>query len=363
MSVLRSILPLHAQRYPVMETRDYVKLLYQNEFGPGHLVSQGDALEALRAELSQAAAEGYSPAYLSEAIGGGLCRFHLDPRRLTQDDLPLLARCFTLSARPRGSAAGLWHKLGELSGLVRSGALPVEAQELELFLALYGSKKDCPSLHHSEAYREAYRPHYRVIDRDLACYAPALHAIDLALRDREEPLLVAVDGRCAAGKTTFAARCAQLFDDCQVFHMDDFFLPPEKRTPERLSAPGGNVDYERALEELLAPLSRGEAVALRRFDCASGSYCEPQGIPCGRLNIMEGSYSLHPALAGCSQLHIFFTCAPEIQDARLARREEPESLERFREKWIPLEETYFTEMPIENQCDVVIDTSRLPVQE
>ena len=111
MSVLKSVLPLHAQRYPTMEVRDYVKLLYQSEFGPGHLV----ALEGLQAELAQAGEEDYRPQYLSEAIGGGLCRFHLDPRLLTEEELPLLARCFALSARPRGTMTGLWRKLGELS--------------------------------------------------------------------------------------------------------------------------------------------------------------------------------------------------------------------------------------------------------
>ena len=359
MSVLKSVLPLHAQRYPTMEVRDYVKLLYQSEFGPGHLVALGDALEGLQAELAQAGEEDYRPQYLSEAIGGGLCRFHLDPRLLTEEELPLLARCFALSARPRGTMTGLWRKLGELSAMAWSGQLPLDMQELELFLALYGSD-GCPPLHHSEGYRDAYGPHYRVIDRDLALYAPALRAIDAALREQEGPVTVAVDGRCAAGKTTFAARCAQLFDDCQVFHMDDFFLPPEMRTPERLSAPGGNVDYERAAEELFSPLSQGEAVAHRAFDCSTNTFGQPEGIPCGRLNIVEGSYSLHPALAGYSQVHIFFTCAPQVQEGRLSHREGPEELERFRERWIPLEEAYFQGLSIQDQCDVTVDTTRLP---
>ena len=74
---------------------------------------------------------------------------------------------------------------------------------------------------------------------------------------------------------------------------------------------------------------------------------------------MEGSYSLHPALAGYSQVHLFLTCDGAVQLSRLARRESPESLERFRERWIPLEEAYFQGFHIQDQCGVVLDTTRL----
>ena len=359
MSALTNILELHAKRYPEMESRDYGKLLYQSEFGPGHLVAEGEALTFLREEFARAAAENYAPAYTVEAIGDGLCRCHLDPRRLTEEDLPLLARCFSLSACPRGTGRGLWRKLGTLAGLTWAGRLSLDSTELDSFFIEY-DRAGCPPIHHSEAFDSAYHPHYRVIDRDLSFYAPALRAIDRALRKTDGPILVAVDGRCAAGKTTFAARLAQLFD-CNVFYMDDYFLPPEKRTPERLSAPGGNVDYERAAQELFAPLSRGEAVATRSFDCSTGRFLPPVTTPFRRLNIVEGSYSLHPALAGYSQLHLFLTCSAAVQLSRLSRRESSEGLEQFQEKWIPLEEAYFAGLHIPDQCDVTVDTSRLPI--
>ena len=361
LSVLENILTLHAKRYPAMEGQDYVKLLCQSEFGPAHLLaSPEDALAALREEFARAKEEGYAPAYTVEAIGDGLCRFHLNPQSLAEDDLPLLCRCFAASAYERGSAAGLWEKLGCLSGLAWRGGLPLNREELDSFLSLYAAM-DCPTLHHSDGYREAYRPHYRVMDRDLALYFPALQTIGEALRETDKPILVAVDGRCGAGKTTFAARCAQVFDDCSVLHMDDFFLPPDKRTPERLAQPGGNVDYERAEEELFLPLSRGESAAYRPFDCAAGDFGSPVGVPCARLNIVEGTYALHPALAKYARVKIFFTCSPQAQLARLERRETAESLNRFQETWIPLEEAYFAGLATESQCDVTIDTTHLPV--
>lgn len=188
--------------------------------------------------------------------------------------------------------------------------------------------------------------------------APALKAIGDALRASEGPLLAAVDGRCASGKTTFAALCAQVFPDCNIFHMDDFFLPPEKRTPERLAAPGGNVDYERALAELFLPLSRGEAVSFSPFDCSAMGFAPRQSFPPARLSIVEGSYSHHPVLAPHSGLKLFLTCSPAVQLSRLSRRA-PEKLTDFQTRWIPMEEHYFKAFDIEHHCDLTVDTTAL----
>ena len=67
-------------------------------------------------------------------------------------------------------------------------------------------------------------------------FAPAGMAIRQLLEERQEtgaPILVAIDGNCGSGKTTLGEYLAQLFD-CNLFHMDDFYLRVEQRTPERL---------------------------------------------------------------------------------------------------------------------------------
>ena len=120
---------------------------------------------------------------------------------------------------------------------------------------------------------------------------PVLDAIR-PLLDRQERVLVAIDGRCGAGKTTLAARLqAEL--PCRVFHMDDFFLQPYQRTPERLQAPGGNVDHERFLQEVLLPAARGEAVVYRPYLCAREVLGPAVSVPPARLTIVEGSYACH----------------------------------------------------------------------
>ena len=43
MDDLKQILISHAARYPLMEPTDAVKLIYQNEFGGGHLIRDTEA--------------------------------------------------------------------------------------------------------------------------------------------------------------------------------------------------------------------------------------------------------------------------------------------------------------------------------
>ncbi len=170
---------------------------------------------------------------------------------------------------------------------------------------------------------------------------------------RSKPALLAIDGRCAAGKTTLGNRLAAEWD-ASLFHMDDFYLQSHQRTTERLAEPGGNVDRERFLEEVLLPLQEGKTVSYRRFDCGTLSFTPAQIIKPGRIAIIEGSYSCHPLLRDHYDLRIFLDIDPEKQMRRILKRNGPEAAERFRTIWIPLEETYFNVCNVREKCDRII---------
>ena len=172
---------------------------------------------------------------------------------------------------------------------------------------------------------------------------------------RKGRVLVGIDGNCAAGKTTLAARLARNFD-CGVFHMDDFFLRPVQRRPERYAQPGGNVDYERFAGEVLTPLLAGEPFSYRPFDCRVLELAPPVEAVPGALSIVEGSYSLHPYFGDPWDLKIFLTVSPERQRERILLR--PEFLHRrFFEDWIPMEQRYFEAFGIRSRCDLTADTT------
>ena len=170
------------------------------------------------------------------------------------------------------------------------------------------------------------------------------------------PALVGIDGRCGAGKSALAARLGAALG-CPVFHMDHFFLPPALRTPARLARPGGNVHYERVLEQVILPFLAGAGVTYAPFDCHAGALAQPLTFPPAPLGIVEGSYALHPALAGHYARTLFLTCSPAQQRRRLLTREGAERAEVFFRRWIPLEEAYFSALGLPEGCTWVLDTT------
>lgn len=177
-----------------------------------------------------------------------------------------------------------------------------------------------------------------------------------AAKDAHLPVLVAIDGPCAGGKTTLAAQLSKALD-AQTLHMDDFFLQLHQRTPERYAAPGENVDHERFYDEVLLPLSQGRAPVVRPFDCGRLAIGEAVPIRVTPVVIIEGSYSLHPQLEALYDLRVFLEADPAAQRRRILLRNGADGLRAFEEKWIPLEQLYFEQTVIISRCDAVL---RLP---
>lgn len=172
--------------------------------------------------------------------------------------------------------------------------------------------------------------------------------------DRSSPFILAIDGRSASGKTTLALHLAELLP-ASVIHMDDFFLPPELRTEERYARPGGNVHQERFVREVLPFLRKKDAFSYRRFDCRTMAYGEDIAVGCTPFRIIEGAYSLHPDFGRYADLTVFVSVSPEAQMERIIKRNGDTMAQRFREKWIPLEEAYFSAFSVVQTADLVIE--------
>lgn len=172
-----------------------------------------------------------------------------------------------------------------------------------------------------------------------------------ALMQGHTQVLVAIDGPCASGKTTLAACLARAYG-ATVVHMDDFFLRPEQRTPERYLTPGGNVDHERFCKEVLTPMRRNEPFLYRPYDCRTQTIARGDWIVPAPLCVIEGSYSLHPELASAYDLKVLLDIGAQEQSDRILRRSGPVQHARFLKEWIPLENLYFDRTNIASRCDM-----------
>ena len=81
-------------------------------------------------------------------------------------------------------------------------------------------------------------------------------------------IVIAIDGNSCSGKTTLANQLKKIYN-CNVIHMDDYFLPLNKRTKERLLMPGGNINFEKFYDDIIKNL--GKDLILEAFDCKTKS--------------------------------------------------------------------------------------------
>lgn len=151
--------------------------------------------------------------------------------------------------------------------------------------------------------------------------------------------IVAIDGNSGAGKSTFASHIAAAVNG-NLFHTDDFFLPPLLRTAERLNTPGGNVDSERFNKEVIDGILSGEKFTYKAFSCQTGKYRSVK-VEASPISIIEGVYSHHPLWSEKIDLKIFMSVDHDTQIKRILSRNGADKLSVFTEKWIPLENKYF----------------------
>lgn len=190
--------------------------------------------------------------------------------------------------------------------------------------------------------------------------------LEVSEKNNERVLLV-IDGRCGAGKTTLASRISEKLT-CNVFHMDDFYLPAAEQTDERMKEPGGNISFGRFLSEIIMPIENGADIAYRPFVCRNQAYADTKLMPAEKINIIEGTYSCHQRLRGAYErlcgheaatgsmklIRIFLDIDCRKQIERLRTRVGEQRLKMFEDKWIPREEEYFKLCSVREYCKNVI---------
>ena len=122
-------------RHPLMQPYDAVKLIYQNEFGGGHLIRDEQAcLNYLRREYADLEKDSTVPLY--EDIGNGIVRVKL--AAVKPEDMEQLGHDFIASAaNHKGTLDSFLNKLGVLHKLTTAGVFSYDLDAPNAYMSEY----------------------------------------------------------------------------------------------------------------------------------------------------------------------------------------------------------------------------------
>ncbi len=163
----RRFLINHVERYPLAQPRDVYKLIFQGVYGVSHIIT-GKAKEYLWEEAGRIPLEDYPDRPLIEPVSpdGSMVRVNLRPFLRRNLSLDVLFRVMTASATMTGNNEKFIELWKVFVNIVESGELTME---WELIKEIRDSidKNGINPMHHTEPYRQAYYPAYRVVRLDL----------------------------------------------------------------------------------------------------------------------------------------------------------------------------------------------------
>ncbi|MFA6845498.1 MAG: hypothetical protein WCR02_07215 [Sphaerochaetaceae bacterium] len=337
--------------HPSMKAQDVVKLCYQAAFGAEHLLqNERMAKKLFRLEFCSVAK---NEGMLFEQISVDICRVNLAVWKKRGLPPLWLFRMFSLSISDGGAdrEGEFLKNLKVAERLLEEGVLPFSKSDWQDYQQRY-MQEGIQAVHHSETYRREEHPSYRIVNVRYLRLFPLLEKL-ATFSDKKGAYCIAIDGRAASGKTTIASQLEEILMG-GVIHMDDFFLPKELRTEKRFAQLGGNVHYERFLKEIIPNLSRCDEFSYQRFDCKKMDYGEWRKVPKTKWHIVEGSYSCHPVLGRYMDLRVFSDITEQEQRRRILAREDVNVARMFMERWIPLEEAYFSGFCLKEHADMVL---------
>ena len=160
----RTVLAAHAVRYPAWQLPDAYKLLHQATLGSEHAIRDPDAPRAwLTRELATLGAGPDEP--IADTLGR-FVRIHLRPFVARGGDTRALLDAFIQTANAPPDPADLACALRALEAMAGDGALPWPGIVVREYVA---ARRDegFPAVHHSDAFRAAYAPAYRVVGRGM----------------------------------------------------------------------------------------------------------------------------------------------------------------------------------------------------
>lgn len=159
---MRDIILSEKKLHPAAQPGDYIKLLFQSEYGPGHLIQdRGYSSRRLYEEWQKVK---HLPVEAPQPIGGGYIRLCI--KGLEESRLEKVNAAFVASANIKsGSDTAFLAKLETLKAMAAEGLLAFDSEAAEKAVEEYLAGGIRP-VSHTEEYHRHYTPAYRVVRED-----------------------------------------------------------------------------------------------------------------------------------------------------------------------------------------------------
>lgn len=154
-------------QYPKATLQDVYKSFYQERFGPGHMIPNVEnARNYLMSEMEQAS-ENTGAYYEPTGSEGKYVRIYLNAVSDGKISAEQLLGAFVESANHVEPLTDKWaDQWTQIVNVIEEKRIPVTMTE-DLKQLLKECSEQDEAVHHSEAYNQAYRPHYRIVERNI----------------------------------------------------------------------------------------------------------------------------------------------------------------------------------------------------
>ena len=148
----------HLEMYPLMQAEDVYKLAFQFSFGPGHFfINENEARKRIFEEAKELKCEG--EIYI-ETVGNGYYRYPIVDNPIYLENV--LEDFINTVKMGQPNNVNFEELLNNIAGYLKDLKSSFNYDDF-LNLIKITKEKGYPAISHSEKYRNAYNPHYRLI--------------------------------------------------------------------------------------------------------------------------------------------------------------------------------------------------------
>ena len=326
---MNSYIKYHTTKYPHLTVQDQVKLLYQSYFGPGHFIKDIDTVKKyyineinnLKYNINE---------NLYEHIGNNFVRVNISLYNNNFDSSYLIDAFYKSSLFDYNNKILKENFKKELNTIKDDG-----------FLLKY----NLDNVHHSLIYNKTYNPHYRVINYNYISIDMKVFQLQNFINSFTDFTIFALEGKCTSGKSTISNK----LNNVTIIDVDDFFLPINKKTNERLNEIGGNIDYD-LYEQCLKQIKPNSTITYKIFDCHTQSYSQ-KTVKISNKVLLVGVYSYHQNVRKYINQLCYLIIDEKTQYERLKERK---LFAKFINEWVPLENKYFDSYDFIGNANILI---------